>query len=165
MIILGIDPGLTKSGWAVINIANQNITFIDCGTIYSTPEEKMPQRLHHFHLQFTQIFNNFKPQEIAIEETFVNKNPLSSLKLGYIRGAIMLTTAIANVPLFEYSTTAVKKAITGAGRADKLQIQKMLQLLVPKAKPTSEDSADALAIAICHQYHRGLNNIISKIKL
>jgi crossover junction endodeoxyribonuclease RuvC len=153
MRIIGIDPGLTKTGIGIIEVKNNSLTFIASQTIYSSPQDKIATRLQHFHEKLIETVNIYKPQIAAIEETFVNKNPLSSLKLGHVRGSLILSLAICNLPVFEYSTTAVKKAVVGVGRAEKNQIQAMIKILLPKANFKTEDEADALAVAICHNSH------------
>ena len=155
MRIIGIDPGLTKTGIGIIEAKNNSLSFISAHTIYSSPSDPIAHRLNHFHTSLIDIIKLHKPDLVAIEETFVNKNPLSSLKLGHVRGALILTSAICNLKVFEYSSTAVKKAIVGVGRAEKEQIQMMVKILLPKAEFKTEDEADALAIAICHNsYNR-----------
>jgi crossover junction endodeoxyribonuclease RuvC len=155
MKIIGIDPGLTKTGVGIIEVKNNSLSFISSHTIYSSPADPMAFRLQHFHKELIEIISLYKPEVAAIEEVFVNKNPLSSLKLGHVRGALMLTLGICNLKVFEYSATAVKKAVVGIGRAEKSQIQAMVKILLPKAEFKTEDAADALAVAICHNsYNR-----------
>jgi crossover junction endodeoxyribonuclease RuvC len=148
--IIGIDPGLTKTGVGIIDVKNNQIYFVASKTIYSKPSEPLAERLNHFYHHLTDLIKLYKPSESAIEETFVNVNPLSSLKLGHVRGALILSLGLCNLKVAEYSTTAVKKAIVGVGRAEKAQIQMMIKILLPKADFKTEDEADALAVAICH---------------
>lgn len=149
-IIIGVDPGLTKTGWGVIEAVNNSFKFIACGTINTDAELDLSRRLHGLYEKLDEAISLYKPSEAAIEETFINVNPLSSLKLGHARGALMLTLALHKIPVFEYSTTAVKKAVVGKGRAEKHQIAMMVKILLPKAQFKTEDEADALATAICH---------------
>lgn len=150
MIILGIDPALTQTGWGIISSNKNTISFIACGTIKTNASDPLSQRLFHIHQEIKKVIELYKPDEVAIEETFVNKNPLSSLKLGHARGALMLSAAIFGLKIHEYSSTAVKKAIVGVGRAEKNQVGVMIKFLLPKSTPKTEDEADALAVAICH---------------
>ncbi|MFM7621305.1 MAG: crossover junction endodeoxyribonuclease RuvC [Alphaproteobacteria bacterium] len=154
MKIIGIDPGLTKTGIGIIEIKNNNISYVSSSTIYSSANEQLSVRLSYFHEELTKIINFYKPDVSAIEETFVNNNPLSSLKLGHARGALMLSLSLANLAVYEYSTTKVKKTVTGVGRAEKHQIQAMVKILLPLANFKNEDEADALAVAICHYHHQ-----------
>ncbi len=149
-IILGIDPALTKTGWGVIEAYNNSLKFIASSTIKTDAKQDLSYRLQKIHSELVQVISLYKPKLMSIEETFINSNPLSSLKLGHARGSIILTAGICNIPVFEYSTTAIKKAVSGVGRAQKQQIQAMIQILLPQAKNQSEDEADALAAAICH---------------
>jgi crossover junction endodeoxyribonuclease RuvC len=151
--IIGVDPGLTKTGVGIIEVKNNSIFFVAAATIYTKPVEPFAQRLHHFHNSLTNIIQTFKPTEAAIEETFINSNPTSSLKLGHARGALILTLSLCDLKVAEYSTTAVKKAVVGVGRAEKAQVQMMIKMLLPKADFKTEDEADALAVAICHNNH------------
>ena len=154
MRILGIDPGLTKTGWGLISSVNNNISFIASGTIYTNPKEQIHQRIHYLHTNIMEVIFQYNPKQAAIEETFINTNPLSSLKLGHARGAIMLSLALnKDLEIFEYSTTAVKKAVVGVGRADKNQVGAMIKYLLPKSIVKTEDESDALAVAICHCNH------------
>jgi len=152
--ILGIDPGLMNTGWAILNLnpnIKGNIIFVDSGTICTKSSEKnIFERLEIIYNGLKTIIDIHQPDHAAIEETFVNRNPLSSLKLGHARGAIMLTVAINNLSCYEYAARLVKKTITGSGSADKEQIKTMLRFLLPKASYDSDDSADAIAIALCH---------------
>lgn len=159
MRIIGIDPGLTKTGVGIIDVAGNNISFVASETIYSDASEPFATRLNHFHNSLVKIIDIYKPNEAAIEETFVNKNPLSSLKLGHARGALILSLSLCQLPVFEYSTTAVKKAVVGVGRAEKQQIQMMIKILLPKSTFKTEDEADALAVAICHNNNSKPNNL------
>lgn len=148
--ILGIDPGLVNTGWGIISKENNNYKFIACGTIKSNTKDEMPLRLKTINLQLKEVLDSYKIDEAAVEETFVNKNSLSSLKLGHARGAIILTVSLADIPVYEYSATNVKKSVVGVGRAEKDQIKMMMKVLLPKADIKSEHEADALAIAITH---------------
>ncbi|NBX52736.1 MAG: crossover junction endodeoxyribonuclease RuvC [Proteobacteria bacterium] len=152
--IIGIDPGLTKTGVGVIDIIGNSLSFVFCDTIYSSPTLSMAERLSHFHKSLLQIIQLYQPNIASIEETFVNKNPISSLKLGHARGALILTLGICGIEVHEYSATSVKKTIVGVGRAEKQQIQAMIKILLPKANFKNEDEADALAIAICHHHNK-----------
>jgi len=154
MRIIGIDPGLTKTGVGIIDIHNNNLNFVYSATIYSSADQKISERLNFFYKNLSEIIKIYSPNEASVEETFVNKNPLSSLKLGHARGALILTLGIFNIEVNEYSSTQVKKTVVGVGRAEKEQVQAMIRILLPKANFKNEDEADALAIAICHYHHQ-----------
>ena len=128
MKIIGIDPGLTKTGVGIIEVKNNLLTFIASETIYSSPSDPMATRLEHFHQEIVKLVKLYQPDEAAIEETFVNMNPTSSLKLGQARGALILSLALCGLKVSEYSATAVKKAIVGVGRAEKTQVQMMIKV-------------------------------------
>lgn len=149
-IILGIDPGLQHTGWGVISLEQGTLRYLGSGTVHSKAKDPMAERLMTLSDGVGDVIRNFQPDQVAIEETFVNKNPLSSLKLGSARGAIMLTVSLAGLSLSEYAATLVKKSVVGVGRADKQQVMMMVKQLLPKADFDSEDAADALAVAICH---------------
>ena len=150
MKILGVDPGLTKTGLGIIEVKNNTLSFIASTTIYTAASDPLVTRLHHLHKSLVEFVQIHQPDEAAIEETFVNVNPTSSLKLGHARGALILGLGLCELKVAEYSATAVKKAVVGVGRAEKQQIQMMIKILLPKAIFKTEDEADALAIAICH---------------
>lgn len=150
MRIIGVDPGLTKTGVGIIDVNGSNLTYVASKTIYSDTKTDLADRLLHFHENLNAIIKEFNPDVAAIEETFVNKNPLSSLKLGHARGVLMVTLAIAGLKVHEFSATSVKKTVVGVGRADKDQVQMMVKIILPKAVIESEDEADALAVAICY---------------
>ncbi|MBL0318584.1 MAG: crossover junction endodeoxyribonuclease RuvC [Alphaproteobacteria bacterium] len=152
MIILGIDPGLGTSGWGVIESIGQRLRYIGCGAIRTNAKEPLAQRLQYLHEQLQTIILTYQPHESALEETFVNKNALSSLKLGHARGVLMLTAAKAGLPVAEYAATTVKKSVVGVGRAEKSQVMMMVKQLLPQATFDSEDAADALAVAVCHAH-------------
>lgn len=154
MKILGIDPGLVKTGYGIIEVKNNNFSFITSGTIYTKPEETMVERLCHLHHNLISIIKTYQPNEAAIEETFVNVNPVSSLKLGQARGSLILTLGLCNLKVFEYSSTAIKKSVVGVGKAGKEQVQMMVKILLPKSNCKSEDEADSLAVAICHNNNK-----------
>lgn len=162
MKILGVDPGLIKTGWGIIQVGNANsISYIASGTIYTDVKRPLNERLQMLHDGLSQVINLHQPNESAIEETFLNKNPMSSLKLGHARGSLILTMGLSGLNLSEYSATKIKKTVTGVGRADKNQVGVMVKFILPKAQPKTEDEADALAVAICHSYYR--NSYAKKI--
>jgi len=159
--ILGIDPGLRYTGWGIIDKSNDNkLKFVACGVISTPPTDRISTRLMNISKGIKEIVTEYKPDECAIEETFVNQNPMSSLKLGHARGTIIATLAIAGVPPYEYAATLIKKTVVGAGRAQKQQVQAMVECLLPKAVIKSEDAADALAVAICHTQHANINSLM-----
>jgi crossover junction endodeoxyribonuclease RuvC len=152
--ILGIDPALRKTGWGIIENNNNNLSFIACGSICTNKDDSISKRLGDLYIGISNIIDQYHLDEIAIEETFVNKNAVSSLKLGHARGALIVSCAIFKFEVYEYASTTIKKAIVGVGRADKNQIAQMVKLILPKSKFNNEDESDALAIAICHNNYR-----------
>ena len=153
--ILGIDPGLRRTGWGVIEIDGNRLIFVGCGSV--EPSEGLPlaSRLLAIHEGLAAVLGDFQPMEAAVEQTFVNKDGVATLKLGQARGVAMLAPAMFGIPVAEYAPNQVKKTVVGAGHADKNQVLVMLKILLPKAEPKSADAADALAIAITHAHHRG----------
>jgi crossover junction endodeoxyribonuclease RuvC len=152
--ILGIDPGLRRTGWGVIDIDGNRLIFIGCGSVESRETAPLPQRLLAIHEGLARVLGDFNPLEAAVEQTFVNKDGASTLKLGQARGVAMLAPAMFGISVAEYAPNQVKKTVVGAGHADKNQIRVMLGMLLPKANPQTPDAADALAIAITHAHHR-----------
>jgi len=152
--IIGVDPGLQRTGWGVIDVAGNRLSFVACGTITSTSGDELAGRLVELHDGLEAVIAAHGPDEAAVEHTFVNTNPTATLKLGQARGIALLVPAKAGLSVAEYAPNAVKKAIVGAGHADKDQIQHMVKILLPKATWKGADAADALAIAICHAHHR-----------
>ena len=151
--ILGIDPGLVKTGWGIIDYSGNSLKFVACGIIKTDSKLPIASRLSRLSIELKKIIDSYSLDEFAIEETFVNKNPISSLKLGHARGALMLTASLAGFEVNEYSATLIKKSVTGVGRAEKGQVEMMVKQLMPSAVIESEDAADALAVAICHSSH------------
>lgn len=152
--IIGIDPGLRNTGWAVIEQAGSRLSYIADGSVHSDAEADLPARLLQIHSQLLGILRDYAPDEAAIEETFVNKDARATLKLGQARGVVMLAPALLGIPIAEYAPNVIKKTVVGAGHAEKEQVKRMVKLLLPKADMKSADSVDALAIAICHAHHR-----------
>lgn len=155
IVVLGLDPGLRHTGWGVIESDGAHLRFIDAGCISVDANASLATRLATLHSAVVEIATRFAPDEAAVEETFVNINPASTLKLGQARGAVMLAPALAGIPVAEYSATQVKKSVTGAGHAAKEQVQAMIATLLPSFRGMGADAADALAAAICHAHHRG----------
>jgi crossover junction endodeoxyribonuclease RuvC len=152
--ILGIDPGLRRTGWGVIEIEGNRLSFVGCGSVEPSEELALASRLLAIHEGLAGVLSNFQPAEAAVEQTFVNKDGVATLKLGQARGVAMLAPAMFGISVAEYAPNQVKKTVVGAGHADKNQIQMMLKILLPKAEPKSADAADALAVAITHAHHR-----------
>ena len=155
MRLLGLDPGLRLTGWGVIESEGNRLTFVGCGSVEPPDDLPLASRLLAIHEGLAAVLNDFKPAEAAVEQTFVNKDGVATLKLGQARGVAMLAPAMFGISVAEYAPNQVKKAVVGAGHADKNQVLVMLKLLMPKAEPASADAADALAIAITHAHHRG----------
>ena len=150
MRILGIDPGLRHTGWGIIEASGNRLRFISTGLISTKSSTSFSQRLHHIDMELSKAISSFSPDSAAIEETFVNQNPSSTLKLGMARGAAITSVARADLPVAEYAARFVKKAISGSGRADKSQLSMMISHLLGIREKLAEDQSDALAVAICH---------------
>ena len=152
MRLLGLDPGLRFTGWGLVDMHGHRLRHVANGTLKSTASRSIAQRLLELHDGVLDILDRFSPGEVAVEETFVNKNPESTLKLGLARGAVLLAPAKQGLRVAEYAPNRVKKSVVGAGHASKDQVQIMVSKLLPEAEFNSADSADALAVAICHAH-------------
>lgn len=153
--IIGIDPGLRRTGWGVIESLGNSLRFVASGTVTSDGDMDLASRLCQLHDGLAEVVHSYRPDEAAVEQTFVNKDAVATLKLGQARGIAMLVPARAGLPVSEYAPNAVKKAVIGVGHGEKQQIHMMLKILMPKATFVGNDAADALAIAICHAHQRG----------
>lgn len=153
MRLIGLDPGLRLTGWGVIDVEGNRLRHVAHGVIKVAATGSLAERLHELFEGVAGIVAAQQPVEAAVEETFVNANPGSTLKLGQARGVVMLAPARAGLPVYEYAANLVKKSVTGAGHADKQQIAMMVGRLLPGVEATA-DAADALAVAICHAHHR-----------
>lgn len=153
MIILGIDPGLGKTGWGVIASEGNKLSFLASGTIKTNVTEPLAARLAKIHCELMAVIEQWKPDSAAVEETFINENAASALKLGQARGVALCIPAICGITVAEYGANKVKKSVTGSGHAQKDQIGAMIKMLLPKAGTLPADEADALAVAICHAHH------------
>ena len=153
--IIGIDPGLRRTGWGIVEADGVRLVYVASGLITSNAEDDLAYRLRELYEGLVGVIASFQPQEAAIEETFVNKDARATLKLGQARGMALLAPAQKGLRVAEYPPNVVKKTVTGTGHGEKRQIAAMIGFLLPKAKFESADEADALAIAICHASHRG----------
>jgi len=149
MLVLGIDPGSRTTGYGVIEVRGNKLSYIDCGCIRAGDGE-LPQRLKIIFSTLSEIIAQHQPQQVAIEEVFMGRNAASALKLGQARGAAMSACLNQNLPVDEYSARQVKQAVVGAGAAEKGQVQHMVKALLSISDNIAEDAADALAVAICH---------------
>ena len=152
--ILGLDPGLRRTGWGVVACEGARLTHVAHGVI--APEAALPfaERLRVLFDEITAVIAQHSPDEAAVEETFVNNNAASALKLGHARAMALVCPALAGLPVAEYAATVVKKAVVGTGGADKAQVGWMIARLLPTAGKTTADAADALAVAIAHAHAR-----------
>jgi len=152
MRLLGLDPGLRHTGWGVIEVDGVHLRYLADGAVDSDGRLDLARRLVQLHDGLAAVLAAWRPDEAAVEETFVNKNPASTLKLGVARGVVLLAPAERGIPVFEYATNLVKKSVVGVGHADKAQVQMMVKRLLPGAA-SGADACDALAVAICHAHH------------
>ena len=152
--IIGIDPGLRRTGWGVIETFGNSLHFVAAGTVRSDDKGDLASRLCQLHEGLSAVLHAQMPHEAAVEQTFVNKDAAATLKLGQARGVAMLVPALAGLAVAEYAPNQVKKSVIGVGHGDKKQIHMMVRVLMPKAVFDTDDAADALAIAICHAHHR-----------
>ncbi len=153
--ILGIDPGLRRTGWGLISVVGTRLSYLDCGVVTSDGDLPLALRLRELHEGITRVVHGLSPDEVAVEETFVNKDAQATLKLGHARAIALLVPALAGLPVSEYAANLVKKTVCGSGHAEKSQIQAMVKFLMPTATFRTADAADALAIAVTHANHRG----------
>ena len=155
MRVLGLDPGLRRTGWGVIESEGPRLRFVAAGCIAVAAEPALAARLADLHRRLAAVCGRFAPDEAAVEEPFVNRNPASTLKLGSARGAVLLAPGLAGIPVTEYAPNAVKKSVTGAGHATKEQVRAMMAMLLPGYRGDGTfDAADALAVAVCHTHLR-----------
>ena len=154
MRLIGFDPGLRNTGWGVIDVDANRLTYVADGTVSPDPKQDLAGRLRDLHEGLAQVLAEFNPDEAAVEETFVNKNPGTTLRLGEARGVVVLAPALAGLPVAEYAAREIKKSVVGTGGAEKSQVASMVSVLLPGCRATA-DAADALAVAICHA-HTGL---------
>src|SRR6201986_5455514 len=161
--ILGIDPGLRRTGWGVIEIEGTRLIFVGCGSVEPADSLPLANRLLAIHEGLSAVLADFRPEEAAVEQTFVNKDGVATLKLGQARGVAMLAPAMFGITVAEYAPNQVKKTVVGAGHADKNQIAVMLKILLPKAEPASPDAAEALSIAITHAHQRSSASLRMKV--
>jgi crossover junction endodeoxyribonuclease RuvC len=153
MRILGIDPGLQKTGWGVIESHANALRFLACGHVMTDGSMDVAARLAVLDRGLEEVLKTWSPDEAAVEQIFVNANPASAMKLGLARGVALCVPARAGLVVAEYSANTVKKSVVGAGHAAKVQIGAMVRMLLPTCGTPSADGADALAIAICHAHH------------
>ena len=158
MRLLGVDPGLRFTGWGVVAIDGNRLRHVANGVVKSGKGE-LAQRLVRLHQGLQEVVATHRPDAAAVEETFVNKDGQSTLKLGQARGIALLVPALAGIPVAEYAANSVKKSVVGYGHADKDQVGHMIGVLLPGALVESPDAADALAVAICHAHHMNVQAI------
>ncbi len=154
MRILGLDPGLRQTGWGIVEADLDRLRHVANGTVGSDPKAPLAARLAQLFDGLAAIIGEYGPGEAAVEETFVNRNPASTLKLGQARGVVLLAPARTGMVVAEYAANRIKKSVVGVGHADKQQVAMMVQRLLPGVEIAGSDAADALAVAICHAHYR-----------
>jgi crossover junction endodeoxyribonuclease RuvC len=154
MRVLGLDPGLRTTGWGMIELADNRLRYLGDGVVRSDDRLSLAQRLAQLHRGVQAVIAQWCPDEAAVEQTFVNKNPESTLKLGQARGVVLLAPALAGLEVGEYTPAQVKQAVVGTGRAAKEQVGMMVRTLLPGCLTVQADAADALGVAICHAHLR-----------
>jgi crossover junction endodeoxyribonuclease RuvC len=164
MKLLGIDPGLRNTGWGVIETDGNRLVYVGDGVVTSDPSLSLAERLVQLHDGLLTVIERFQPKEAAVEETFVNVNPSSTLKLGQARGIALFVPSKSGLRVSEYSPNLIKKSLVGSGHASKEQVQMMINTLLPGCDFQTADSADALAIAICHAHHRKSSKILKQLQ-
>jgi crossover junction endodeoxyribonuclease RuvC len=162
MRLLGLDPGLGATGWGVIDFDRGRLSHVADGVVVTDAARSLAQRLVQLADGLETVLATYQPEEAAVEETFVNRNAVSTLRLGQARGIALLVPARAGLPVSEYLPNLVKKTVVGTGHAAKVQVKMMVGTLLPGARLTSADAADALAVAICHAHHRQSAMILAR---
>jgi crossover junction endodeoxyribonuclease RuvC len=153
MRLLGLDPGLQRTGWGLIEARGNALHFVAAGVVTTDPAHDLARRLDGLYRGLQEVLVRHRPDAAAVEETVVNVNAESSLKLGHARGVVLLAAAHAGLPVSEYASKTVKRAVVGTGAADKRQVAMMVRTLLPGSGTPSPDAADALAVALCHAHH------------
>ncbi|MDE0214833.1 MAG: crossover junction endodeoxyribonuclease RuvC [Deltaproteobacteria bacterium] len=148
--ILGIDPGTIKTGWGVIRVDGRRLRHVAHGTVRAAATLSQDRRLQRIFTELARVVREHQPTHVSLEKVFLARNVQSALKLGQVRGVALLAAADGGVPVAEYNSVQVKKAVTGYGHASKAQIQQMVTALLELSAEPQEDAADALAAAICH---------------
>ena len=161
--ILGIDPGLRKTGWGMIVSEGTRLSYVASGVVVSDGDLDLASRLEQLYRGLDAVLRAHAPDEVSVEETFVNKDAQATLKLGHARAVALLVPALAGLPVAEYGANQVKKTVVGVGHAEKAQVLAMVRILLPKAEPKSADAADALAIAIAHAHHRKARSLTASL--
>ena len=162
MIILGIDPGTAITGFGIIKSEGNRSTPVKYGVIRTNKTYDLAGRLHKIYERIIMIAKEYKPVEVAVEQLFFNKNAKTALSVGHARGVVLLAAYKLGLRVSEYTPLQVKQAVVGYGRADKMQVQKMVKnILGLEDIPKPDDAADALAVAICHAHSRNLNKVLT----
>lgn len=157
LLILGVDPGLNRCGWGLVLSEGARLSHVAHGVITPPPRQQLASRLHDIFDALCTIVERHDPHEAAVEETFVNANARAALALGQARGAALAAVARSGIAVAEYAPATIKKAIVGAGGADKAQVAFMVRRLLPTAGEVEADAADALGVALCHAAHGGFS--------
>ncbi|WP_085793328.1 crossover junction endodeoxyribonuclease RuvC [Roseivivax jejudonensis] len=163
MRVLGIDPGLVNLGWGVIEADRGRMRHVANGSCHSGKGD-LADRLLQLHRQLSGIIDSYRPQTAAVEQTFVNKDAVATLKLGQARAIALLVPAQFGLTVGEYAPNKVKKCVVGVGHADKRQVQHMVRMQLPGADLTGPDAADALAVAICHAFYMDATAVAPKVR-
>ncbi len=163
MRLIGLDPGLNRTGWGVIDAEGNRLRYVACGLIAVPEKGSLGLRLASLFRALNGVLDRFEPDQAAVEESFVNRNPASTLKLGMARGVVLLAPAARGLPVFEYAANLIKKSVTGAGHAEKRQVEAMVRRLLPGAAADTSDAADALACAICHAHHVATSRALESV--
>ncbi len=153
MMLLGLDPGLRRTGWGVIAVDGNHLSHVANGCVRSESSRSLAERLVQIYQGLERVIATHRPEAAAVEQTFVNRNPSSTLKLGQARGVVLLAPALAGIPVSEYAANLIKKSVAGTGHAGKQQIRMMVETLLPGCRAADGDASDALAVAICHAHH------------
>ncbi|NQW01763.1 MAG: crossover junction endodeoxyribonuclease RuvC [Rhodospirillales bacterium] len=159
MRLIGLDPGLRNTGWGIIGVQGNRLTWVADGVVLTDGKLSLAERLVQIQTGLQAVIALYRPDEAAVEETFVNKNPVSTLKLGQARGIALVVPATQGIPVSEYLPNLVKKTVVGSGHAAKEQVQMMVRTLLPGCQISTADAADALAVAICHAHHRRADSV------
>jgi crossover junction endodeoxyribonuclease RuvC len=163
MLVLGIDPGTAITGWGLVSREGNELALVDYGTVRTSGDASLPQRLQVLYRDLGQIISSHQPSAVAVEKLFFNKNVRTAMTVGQARGVVLLAVAEAGLPVHEYTPLEVKQSVCGYGRASKEQIQKLVQMLLGlDSVPQPDDAADAIAIAICHIHSSRLHAMLAQ---